>query len=349
MSESPKLRTVAISGLLMVPLLLSGCTGIMSSQSMSIDPPPAEIENQMLDASENERVKNNLPVSSTLYLKDSYGRLAPVSLGLPESADTLVGELEALVKKGPYEAMLPAGFEGVLPEGTAIKQVTVQPEQKLAVVEFEQALGGYTAKEERQLLEAVTWTLTEHSDIEKVQLWANGEKLTAMPVNQTPLDRPLSRTMGINLEKGEGASYLQSSPVTVYFSALTPNMEQYYVPVTRLVATGQESLEAAIHELIKGPQYGEGLEQVMTSATVLDSIKAAEDGTVTVALKDDMFADGDMIPDELLESVVLTVAENKQSAKVQIMLNEHTNVIGTNNKNYSKPVTKPEYINEIKL
>ena len=48
----------------------------------------------------------------------------------------------------------------------------------------------------------------------------------------------------------------------------------------------------------------------MTGGTELQSVKTAEDDTVTVALKDDMFAEGDIVPSELLQSVVLTTAEN---------------------------------------
>ena len=72
---------------------------------------------------------------------------------------------------------------------------------------------------------------------------------------------------------------------------------------------------------------------------------------MTVALKDDMFTEGDIVPSELLQSVVLTTAENTpgQDAKVQIEWNGQKTVKGDDNRDYSAPVSKPEYINEIPI
>lgn len=88
----------------------------------------------------------------------------------------------------------------------------------------------------------------------------------------------------------------------------------------------------------------------MTQGTSVDSVKTEKDGTVTVSLKDDMFEKEDPIPDELLQSVVLTVSENANNAKVKIDMNGQTRITGiSDTRDYSKPVSKPEYINEIPL
>lgn len=185
-------------------------------------------------------------------------------------------------------------------------------------------------------------------DIKGVQFWVDGKKLTEMPLQGTPLDRPLSRTMGINLPK-QGPSLMNSSAVTVYFSTTSPDGIQYYVPVTRFVPAGQEQLTAAINELIAGPESGDGLEMVMTQGTSLDSVEAGQNGVVTVSLTDDMFADGKEVPAELLESVVLTVAQNTEDALVQIRLNGKQSITDTDNVDYSKPVSAPEFLNELPL
>lgn len=242
MKPMKHIRGISAVCLLAVPLALSGC-GLFGSESASIDAPPPEIEAQMLQSGDNTNldsgvfgpvtqedtqttVKDNTKTSqaatsgdrTTVYLENGNGLLAPVSLSLPKSKDSsaLKSSLMALVSKGEYASSLPEGFQGVLPAGTEVTSVTVD-KSNLAVVEFNSEFNSYNPLEERKILEAITWTLTGQEDIQGVQLWVDGKKLTEMPLQGTPLDRPLSRTMGINLPK-QGPLLMNSSAVTVYFS-----------------------------------------------------------------------------------------------------------------------------------
>ena len=367
------IRGISAACLLTVPIMLSGCS-LFGSESAAVDPPPGEVEAQMLQVSGDGTLDTGVfgPVSAdessltagvkdtgasavagertTVFLEDQNGLLAPVSLSLPQGDGTamLKDSLTALVSKGAYASALPEGFQGVLPAGTEVNTVSVD-QDKLAVVEFNSAFNDYDPADERKILEAVTWTLTGQEGIQGVQLWVDGKKLTEMPLQGTPLDRPLSRTMGINLPK-HSALLMNSSAVTVYFSAASPDgIHQYYVPVTRFVPAGGDLLKTALNELIAGPESENGLEMVMTQGTVLDSVEAGQNGVVTVSLTDDMFADGTGVPEEMLESVVLTVAQNTDDALVQIRLNGKETVTGTNNIDYGQPVSAPEYVNELPL
>lgn len=374
MKPMQQIRGISAVCLLAVPLALSGC-GLFGSESASIDAPPPEVEAQMLQTSGNTTLDSGVfgPVTqddtqtavkgstktsqgnasgdrTTVFLEDGNGLLAPVSLSLPKSKDSsaLKNSLMALVSKGEYASSVPEGFLGVLPAGTEVQSVTVDKKSNLAVVEFNKEFNNYDPLEERKILEAITWTLTGQDDIKSVQLWVDGKKLTEMPLQGTPLDRPLTRTMGINLPK-QGPLLMNSSAVTVYFSTTSPDGIQYYVPVTRFVPAGQEQLTAALNELIAGPESGNGLEMVMTQGTILDSVDAGQNGVVTVSLTDDMFTDGKGVPAEMLESVVLTVAQNSDDSLVQIRLNGKESITDTDNVDYSKPVSAPEYLNEIPL
>lgn len=350
MTRKRNIRGLSAAGLLAVPIILSGCGPFGGKESEAIDPPPAQVEAQMLNAASGKSMQGQVGLQTTVYLSDQKGMLAPVTLGIPkeEGKDPIVSALEVMVDGGSYAGYIPVGFRGVLPAGTQVN-VTVDKENKTAVVEFNKSFGEYKAQDERKILEALTWTLTGHEGIEKVQLWMEGAKLNEMPVNRTPLDRPLSRTMGINLQKADDTQYSQSSPVTVYFSGLSPAGIQYYVPVTRLVASGQDSVTAALNELIRGPQHGDGLEHVMTSETSVAAVDKNEDGSLTVSLNESMFEQGDEIPSEMLQAVVLTVAENSNNVKVKIQMNDLTEVKGNDGRNYSEPVSKPEFINEIPI
>ncbi|MDT3429105.1 germination protein M [Paenibacillus forsythiae] len=395
MKNKQKLALASAACLLAFPLVLSGCGWFGSDQSAAIDPPPGDVEEQMLQTSGNTldtgvfapvaedgadkgaavngsdggttdsgAAANNAAAGSekaastgdsastaartTVFLQNDNGLLAPVALRLPESGKdgALKQSLEALVDGGAYSADLPDGFHGVLPQGTEVKSVTV--DHNLAVAELGGKFGTYAPADERKLMEAITWTLTGQEGIKGVQLSIDGKKLNEMPLKGTPLDRPLTRSIGINLPS-QGPVSMNFSAVTVYFSAASPGGVQYYVPVTRFVTPGQDTLKAAMNELIEGPDSENGLETVMTQETTLDSVEKGQNGVVTVSLNDDMFDDGSQVPAELLESVVLTVAQNSDDSLVQVRMNGKQTVTGTDNVDYGKPVSAPEYVNELPL
>lgn len=346
-------RTGSAVCILSSVLLLSAC-GNWGKGAEAIDPPPAAVEKAMLAAVESHG-KGDVAGTrlEAVYLQDSNGFLVPVSLPVAGSSaeENAKAALEMLVNGGPYAGTLPDGFTGVLPQGTAVQNVSIDKNVKQAVVEFTKPFMEYAKADERKIVEAITWTLTEQPDIQNVQISVNGQKLSEMPKGGMPLNHLLTRGMGINLQLGQGASYTSSSPVTVYFSASSPAGIRYYVPVTRLVLPSEDKLKASLEELIRGPRPEDGLNQVMTSGTVLDSVKQSPEGVVTVAMDDHMFAQGEVVPAEFLQSIVLTAADNaaSNSAKVQIVLNGETNVLGEDSVNYGKPASRPQHINEISI
>lgn len=358
MKSFPRIQTTAAASLLAIPLLLSGC-GIFGSQGAAqIDPPPANVEAQMLQTtdqvnqtSSSGKTSSENTNQATVYLKNDQGLLAPVSLNLPQgSKEGKLNQLmESLVQEGTYASSIPEGFQGVLPKGTQVTNVSVDKRQKLAVVEFTKPFTNYDVKDERKIMEAITWTLTDNPDVQNVQLWVDGQKLNEMPVGHIPLNQPLNRTVGINLELTPGANVSQTSPVTVYFSSSTKSGVPYFVPVTRLVPAGEDSVKAALAQLIEGPVQGDGLQQVLTSNTSVEQVETAKDGIVTVSLKDDMFKPGEKVPAQLLQSLVLTVTENTKSGKVRIWMNGSKNVVGDDNQKYSEPVSRPEALNHIPI
>lgn len=350
MNVNKWLRNLAIGTLMVVPLTLSGCNLFSKEASEQIDPPPADVEMQMLGNEQPvQTVKEDNPNAMTVFLQDTHGYLAPLSLNIPlqKGEDAAVKSLEMMVEDGKYKAMVPSGFTTVLPKGTEIKKLTRKKDQKLAIVEFSQQFSDYNVQDERKMLEAITWTLTSYPNIDKVQVWLDGQKLNEMPVDGMPLDEPLTREMGINLEKADGVIYQNSMPVTVYFSAVTPDQVQYYVPVTRLVQPSADLAKTSLEQLILGPLNTNSLVQVMTNETKVKSIQRTKD-TITVDLVDSIFSAGEKTPSEMLKSVILTLTENTSAKKVQIKINGKSEIIGTDDQNYGKPVTRPSHINTIK-
>jgi len=355
------LRRRAAAGLLAVPLLLSGC-GLFGGQEagQQIDPPQdvrPEDDGGIGSQSGSGRSSPETPQAGetastvtpiTVYVKDRGGYLAPVTVNAAARTAEEAGmrALERMIE-GNETGLLPDGFRGVLPAGTRIEHLAIDRERRTAIVDFAGSFTDYNPQDERRIVEAVTWTLTSLEDVDGVLIHHDGEPLREMPVDGYPLDGPLSRAMGINLELSPGTSYGDSMPVTVYFSAISDDGEPYFVPVTRLVGREEDRTKAALRELIAGPARGAELAGVMTE-DVEAVMVAVEGDTALVDLKDDTFEEGQPLPAEMLEAVVLSICENTGADKVQIRVNGTTNIVDTDNRSWAEPVSRPEHVNALR-
>ncbi|WP_042164908.1 GerMN domain-containing protein [Paenibacillus gorillae] len=349
MVQTRWIRRAAIGGLLVLPILVTGC-GLFSKKTNGEIDPPRTNETSNVDGANTGQAQQpgqGDATQMTVYLKDRNGYLAPVALQTTFGKNEQPGQkaLEMMVDGGSYASQLPEDFKAVLPQGTQVKSFKV--ENKLAIVDFSEAFNSYTNTEERSILEAITWTLTAMPGIEGVELLSEGEKLQEMPVDGFPLDEPLTRAVGINLEAADGVNYANSTPVTLYFSSQTSHDEQYYVPVTRLIARPEKLADAAMEQLISGPLNKKELTSVITNDVKVNSI-VQKDDTVTVDLQDPAYEEGQAAPEEMLQAVVLSLTENTKASKVQILLNGESNVIDDKNNSYTEPVTRPHHVNAIK-
>lgn len=345
------MRHSALVGVLVVPMVLSGCGLFSKSASEPIDPPQTEvIEGQdgptsgWLDTIEGA-------TQYTVYLQDSNGYLAPIALpmAIAEGEDIATKMLEVMVDQGIYSTSLPADFRAMIPQGTEILGYELNKETGLATVNFSQSFVDYNAADERAIVEAITWTLTSLEGVDAVVIQVDGTPLEEMPVAQFPVDHSLTRDIGINIELAEGVNYSKAAPVTLYFSSQTINDEQYFVPITRMINRGADSQAvAAIEELIAGPQNTKSLQPVILPDVTVAGIDEYE-GVVHIDLEDESYEPGVFVPSEMLKAVILSVAENTGIDSVQVRVNGDINIFDENNTSYSAPVAKPETVNALKM
>lgn len=357
MKNRLNIRRMAIVTVAAAPLLFAtGCSLFSEQASKEIDPPPVGLYDEQYNPSEdvqaNVFLDGELEAGQrlTLYMRDPNGYVAPVTLGAKLGEAQKLGELALamMVEGSEYESSLPEGFHALLPQGTQVIAYNEVPEQKMAVVDFSGAFADYNPQDERKILEAITWTLTGLDGIDQVEIWQDGEQLNEMPVDGFPLDEPLSRAMGINLEKQDGVAYSSSTPVTLYFSSETIDAEQYYVPVTRLITRTGDQAVAALEQLIAGPLTDDVLRGVMTPDIQVSGIER-QDSLVTVDLVDEQYQAGQRMPAEMLEAVILSITENTGAEQVQIRMNGQSDVQDTDNRSYAEPVERPDYLNAFKL
>ncbi|MFD0869735.1 Spore germination protein gerM [Chlamydia abortus] len=349
MAVTKGVRRAAITGAII--LLVTGCSANKSEESQFIDPPPVSAE-EMMNRTVNETAAQEQAGNTfraTLYFKDDKGFVAPISLNLPWEEGIARKSLEYMVEGGPGEALLPEGFSALLPAGTQMT-VNIDQETKTASVDFNKSFQNYKKEDERKLLEAITWTLTGFPTVEQVELSINGNPLTEMPVDHTPINGALSRDLGINMEVASGVNLGRSTPVTLYFLKKASDDFTYFVPVTRMVDRTDNIVQAAVEELIKGPGANKGMLPVLSaSAKVLEVENSEDNELVTINFDASLLNENDKTTPEAVNSIVLSVTENTGASQVQILVDGEAKVSATDDQNYAKPVSRPAHVNDLKM
>ncbi len=326
-------------------VMFTGCSLGAADDSAAIDPPQVTPASASVSEGTEAAVQSN-PFRAMLYVEDADGYVAPLGITLPaDSVSFAAKTLEYMVRGGPVDSLLPSGFRALLPEGTKVVSLDIDPSTRTATIDFNQAFTNYPQQDERKILEAVTWAMTHFPTVDHVQLWVQGKWLKEMPVAKTPLDEPLSRKFGINVERAAGVEYSRATPVTLYFMNETADSFAYYVPVTRLVDWTDNVAEAAMAELVKGPQDTGKLESVFLPGLEVNEVAVSADKVIVDLHNSQTTTDG-KLPGEGLQAVVLTMADTTAVQAVQIMIDGQHQAIGTDEQNYgAQPVVRPNVMN----
>ena len=338
--------------ILLASVLTAGC-GLFGKGKESLDP-PKEVshlkEGEDLNASPDAETVGDEQTDTMmvdLYLIDRNGFVVSQTLPLPKTESIAKQALEYFVADGKVSEMLPNGFRTVLPANT---EVDVDIQEGKAIVDFSEEFADYEPKDEKSILQAVTWTLTQFESVDSVELRVNGYPLTEMPVNKTPISQEgLSRADGINTGLSDAADITNTRPLTVYFMAQSDD-DFYYVPVTRRVDnTEKDDVAAAINELIEGP----GMQTALVSGLIGD-IKLMEapkvtDGNVVLNFNEEVLgsSEGNIISDVTLRSLVLSLTEQSDIKSVSVMVNGSAELVNEEGESLTEPVLRPEKVNRV--
>jgi germination protein M len=302
--------------------MLTACGS--SDHTVSIDPPQKEVSVQTT-------VDDTKTVPTTLYLKDANGYVAPVSVRLPDEGSPAKAVLEAMTAGTPK----PAGFKGWIPKGTTVRGMNVVADAKLAVVDFSKEFLTYPKRDERHLVEAITYALTSFPTIAQVQLRVEGKTLDTMPASGLPVGNPLTRDMGVNVAVQDGVLLSQASPVTVYYAAKSDEAGRYLVPVTRMVAYTKEPLPVVMQQLALQPALP-GLAPVLDGKMEATTVQV-QNHVVKLNVQSVDAKTPVKLGKQAMQAIVWSMLDNADAKQVQVMVNQKAA--------QDKPVEKPVSIN----
>jgi germination protein M len=356
MSKNKKV-TFVTAVTLATTVFLSGCGLLGGEEKKKIDPPQ---DATYLDESEAGTVEESAgaeangeemeegvegTVQTELYLIDKNGYVVSQTMSLPKSEGVAKQALDYLVENGPVTEMLPNGFRAVLPADT---QMSVNIKDGVATVDFSKEFANYKKEDELKILEAVTWTLTQFDSVDKVKLQMNGEELSSMPVNGTPISDELSRANGINLDIDGVVDISSTKSVTVYYIGGDQD-SYYYVPVTKRVDNdGNNDIQSIVSALAAGPGYGKGLlSEFQTDVKLNAEPKVEEDGKVTLDFNDAIYGSFEekIVSQHVLNSLVLSLTEQQGIESIAVTVNGEAELVTESGQKLSEPVTRPEKVN----
>jgi len=315
------------------------------------DAPKAGAKAPEAEKKEPKAEETTETVARQLYLIDANGLVAPQTLELPKTASKEVASqaMEYLVKGGPVTSVLPNGFQAVLPEGTQILGLNLK-EDGTMIVDVSPEFKNYKAEEEVKILEAVTHTLTQFENVERIKLWINGHPLDEMPVDGTPIEKGYSRANGINLASSDRAGQADAKAVTMFFPK-EHNNNRYYVPITKHVADGDNLYSSIINELIAGPAYESNAMHVFNADTLLKNEPKLDNGILELEFSEAILKDqGDaVIADEVMETLVRTLTQQESVEAVRVKVENVETLVNEKGEAYNDPVSKYKYVPTEKL
>ncbi|MBU9710965.1 GerMN domain-containing protein [Evansella tamaricis] len=285
-------------------------------------------------------------VMRELYLMDRNGLVAPQSLNIPRGEDELALTVEYLVQGGPVTEMLPNGFQAVLPAGTEVLNSTVSG--GIATIDLSENFAEYHPNQELQVLQALTWTLTQLDGVDRVKLMMNGEELEMMPQNGTPISSGYTRAHGINLEMNDMADPVGTKSIVVYFLSQTDE-QTYYVPVTRRVSESQDMYEAVVSELLKGPDMmmTQLFSDFRQEVELIDTPVLSANGTLTLNFNEAILSqlDGTAVSQDVLNMLVLSLTEQSDVQNVSLQVESEGTVLVSTGETITEPVSRPSMVN----
>lgn len=181
-----RLKQLSLLALLLIALLVAGCNGNVPASGMSANDPVKTVDKQPVAA--GTQVQDNMKITAYYAAKDAMHLVAEVH-EVPKNSHPAQTALELLSAVPRSGDLVP-----VMPQGTKVRGISVK--DHIAFVDFSDAIiknnpGGSTT--ETLIVGAIVNTLTEFSDIHKVQILVEGKKVETL-TGHVDVGEPLSRS-----------------------------------------------------------------------------------------------------------------------------------------------------------
>lgn len=242
------------------------------------------------------------------YYEDENGFVVPVNTKIPWEEGIAKATLRSMVVGSDTEKRIAqSNLHGVLPEGTEIRGMAIK--DGVCRVDFSKnILNTSSIEQEKSMISALTYTLTEFPTINKVELLVEGQALASLPKGYA-IDTAFERE-NINLYgNADGVNY------TVYYKAPDTEVAGHFVPVTFSASKINNPAATVVEKLFNGPPADTVLSNNIPVGVNLRGVEVKGDtaivnlGVEAVNLSEEEFTDMDSIVVLCLEQFDITNVE----------------------------------------
>lgn len=283
-------------------------------------------------------------ISRDIYVVDADGMVVPQSFELPKSESAAMQVLEYMVVDGPVTELLPNGFQAVLPANTSVLGVNLKEDGTL-IVDLSEEFKEYEAENELQIIEAMTHTLTQFKDVERIKLWINGHELTEMPQEGTPISAGYSQANGINIVTTEKPDVAHSKVATVFFPKQR-HEQLYYVPITQYFNEEDTDVVTGIVEtLLHNRGMMNQFIDVFNDETTLLKKPHVKDGVVQLEFSKHILLEDEngVIANDVMETLVRSLTAQEGIEAVEVTVENEQVLLNESGLKYKQPVTAEDF------
>lgn len=251
---------------------------------------------------DTESEKNTDVYLRTMVFKDKDNELIPISVNFHSQVE-LEEEVRNCIDFMKSKELMSYGLYPVLSEDLEVESVDVK--DKLLTINFNDQL--YSNQDALDIIEALTFTMTDNQDIRQLKLQIQGEDVSYLPNSTIPLSS-LTHELGLNNFEETSQLLHQTIPVMVYHQKII-NQYSYYVPTTMRIDEN-ESLESQVQTI---------LSYVQSKIHLLDA--KLENGLLTINIDSNVLLDNEKIDQNLEDLIVLSLSSLKDVKDVEIKIN----------------------------
>lgn len=289
-------------------------------------------------------------IARDIYILDEDGMVVPQSFELPKAESAAKQAVEYMVIDGPVTELLPSGFQAILPVGTSVLGVNLKEDGTL-IVDLSEEFKEYEADNELHIIEAMTHTLTQFDDVERIKLWINGHEVDEMPQEGTPISAGYSKANGINVMTTEKPDVAHSQVATMYFPKQR-HEHLYYVPITQYLHDKDTDMVTFIVEALLHQQgaVNEFID-VFNDETTLLKKPHVRDGVVQLEFSEHILLNPEkgVIANDVMETLVRSLTAQEGIDAIEVTVESEQVLVNESGLTYKQPVTAEDFTNAEKM
>lgn len=243
--------------------------------------------------------KDEMPI----FLIDNANFVARSSIikNSSELEEMIKDIIETLTKDSKKSSYIKDGFSSIIPKNTKLLDLSI--DNNIVTLNFSKELLDVSIDEEEKMIEAITYSLLEISDIKKICIKVEGEILSKLPNSKKKLPALLDKSYGIN-KLYNFDSIKNTQKTTIYYLSKI-NDYYYYVPVTKVSNETKERVEIIINELKTTPIYHTNLISYLQASTEISNYELLEN-SINLSFNNNLIAN--MKDEDILEEVKYSIS-----------------------------------------